>query len=76
MIRDQIAEKMAEIEAYYGTDLYAHMVQLLKLLQDAYDEDLRTVTVENLRYKQGASLQVRLLRDFLIEPKAGDIPKA
>lgn len=74
-IRDQIAEKLAEVIAYRGTELYLNFVQLLGLIESAYDEDLRTVSVENLRYKQGASAQARLLREILISGGTGDIPK-
>lgn len=74
-IREQIAEKLAEVHAYRGSEVYAQFVILLGLLGDAYDEDLRTVTPDNLRYKQGASAQARLLREILISGSTGDIPK-
>lgn len=74
-IRVQIAEKLAEVHAYRGSEVYTQFVNLLGLIGGAYDEDLRTVTPENLRYKQGASAQARLLREILISGGAGDIPK-
>lgn len=74
-IREQIAEKLAEVHAYRGSEVYAQFVNLLGLIGDSYDEDLRTVSVEGLRYKQGASAQARLLREILISGNAGDIPK-
>lgn len=73
--REQIAEKLADVRAYRGSDLYTHFFDLLGFIADAYDEDLRTVSLENLRYKQGAAAQVRLLRESLIDGTAGDIPK-
>lgn len=73
--RTQVVEKLADIYPYKGTELYANFVQLLGLIERSYDEDLRTVSVEKLGFKQGASAQVRVLYDNLIRGEHGDIPK-
>ena len=73
--REQIAEKLADVYAYKGSELYAHFVDLLGLLSDSYDEDLRTVSADKLGFKQGASAQVRVLKENLIHGELLDLPK-
>lgn len=73
--RELLHEKLADVYAYKGTELYAHFVSLLGLIENCYDEDFRTITPENLRHKQGAVQQISVLKNCLIRPESGDLPK-
>ena len=78
MNRNALAEQMADVLAYRGTDMYAQFVQLLNCIEDCYRDDLLSVAEANLRYKQGAAAQVRILRDLLIDRDSAsfnDLPK-
>lgn len=73
--RELLAEKLADVYAYKGSELYAHFVSLLGLMESCYDEDFRTIAPESLKYKQGAACQIRILRNCLIKAEAGDLPR-
>lgn len=63
----EITQRLSAIHAYAGTELYAEVFGLLNAMVTAYDEDLREVSIENLRFKQGASKQIRALRESLLQ---------
>lgn len=73
---EAVFDKLDEVKAYRGHELYAHFVHLLGLIDEAYDGDFRSVSPETLKLKQGGSLQCRLLREELISQEAPSvIPK-
>lgn len=73
--RNQIKEKLIDIFEYKGTPVYLHFIELMDLLDEAYSDDMRTVKPENLGTIQGASKQLRLIKDSLVKTNVNDIPK-
>ena len=72
---DAVLDKLAEVQAYRGTELYAAFVHLLGLIDDSYRDDLIDVSPENLRLKQGGAKQCRKLREALIDGTDTVVPK-
>lgn len=74
--RDKVAEALGRVREYRGTPLYAALIDLLGAIDASYDDDMREVAPDGLRYKQGGAKQVRLLKESLIDQEHnGDIPK-
>ena len=74
MRQRRAAERLADVQAYRGTDLYKAFVDLLGAIDECYGDDLRSVAPDGLRYKQGAAKQCGLLRDALISGRTA-VPK-
>ena len=78
VLRAKAADKFADLLAYRGNGAFTEMVELLDALEACYAEELLTVTVEQLRYKQGAAAQLRVLRNALVSARSDlitDLPK-
>lgn len=78
ILRARLADKTADVLAYRGSELYAQFVQWLGCVEECYREELLTVDVEHLRYKQGAAAQVRAMMDSLLDPSRvgfNELPK-
>lgn len=77
-LRAALANALSEVLLCRGQSLYADVVGLLAALDSCYSEEIRTVSPEQLLFKQGAAMQIRLLLDALLEsrPEAMiDLPK-
>ena len=64
--RKRVTDRLADVQAYRGTELYKAFVELLGAIDDCYGDDLRSVSTEDLKFKQGGSKQCVLLREALI----------
>ncbi len=76
--RAQLADELLNTVQYRGSDLYAQFVRLLDRIEACYCEEMLTVSVDQLRYKQGAAAQVRVLRNLLVDARTDaitDLPK-
>lgn len=73
--QDAVADKLSEVQAYRGHELYAAFVHLLGLIDDSYRDDLVEVSPEGLRLIQGAAKQCRKLRQALIDGDDHFLPK-
>lgn len=69
------SDRLADVQAYRGTELYKAFVDLLGAIDECYGDDLRAVTPDGLRFKQGGSRQCALLREALINGNANAVPK-
>lgn len=78
IVRAKAVDKLADLLAYRGHASFVAMVEALDALEACYAEELLTVTVEQLRYKQGAAAQLRVLRNALVSARSDlitDLPK-
>lgn len=71
----ELYDKLTEVQAYRGHELYAAFVHLLGLIDNSYDDDLRVVSPDSLRFKQGAARQCSVLREALISGNADLMPR-
>ncbi len=70
--REAMRENMATLQQYRGNDAYLAMIRLLKSIEDCYGDDLREVSPDGLRFKQGGCKQCHLLRMAMMD--GGDLP--
>ena len=65
--RNAVSERLETLQQYRGNETYLAVIQLLKAIEDAYADDLREVSMENLKLKQGGCKQCFMLRQALID---------
>jgi len=75
MANEELLDRLIEVQAYRGHDLYAAFVRLLGALSDSYNEDFRCVAPDGLRFKQGAAKQCDALREVLIDGGTEVMPR-
>jgi hypothetical protein len=73
--RDKLADQLALVNEFAGSDCHTEFIRLLHLLDECYDDDFRMTKPESLGYYQGASQQVRLLKSVLLDGRTGVLPK-
>lgn len=75
MRRENIFASQDLVLAYFGGDTYRAFIAWLDAIEQGYADDFRSVSRKELRYKQGAVQQVRMMRQILIEKNADRLPK-
>lgn len=73
--RQALAERLAEVRDYRGSDLYTAFVRLLMALDDCYSEELRSADLPRLYEFRGAAAQCRALQDALLDRRELTTPK-
>lgn len=72
--RAELRAQLVTVREHMGSDGVREVVRLLDLMREVYRDDLERVEPGNLQMKQGASRQVRLLREALTAASSQDTP--
>lgn len=73
--RQALADRLAEVRAYRGSDAYTAFLRLLMAIDECYSEELRTAELPRLHEFRGASAQCRALQDALLDRRELTTPK-